>query len=334
MPHGPHIVLLQVVDECRVIPLRVSTLRGSLREIGEHVQRQANLFLPVVTPEMIERVEKTARIYEERIVSATEAATARFSVEHSVLAAAAKSVAAFEPHMIDLVTDYSKLREEAVPKISAFEDYASFFEQLNVKIATGIVDSDLLNVLREEAQVGIDAAEGPAHEALAEVMSSLEDIEEEAEQQVQSGESIDGPRSLKSTNYGVLHGGQAHDALEVSGQVRLIVEPDLRSGDRDGRPRPQERLGTPYPKVRLIRMRCHAYGPPEHATEMEGADAGDAGQVRQRDVLRGVLFQVRSAEADRASLPAGRSWRLHRCGVTPDQQHERFNELRLPLQCG
>src|SRR3984893_10328414 len=57
-------------------------------------------------------------------------------------------------------------------------------------------------------------------------------------------------------------GGQAHDALEVPGEVRLVVEARLRGdpGDRQGLS--QERLGPAHPNLRLVRMGGHSHGVP------------------------------------------------------------------------
>src|ERR1019366_9181297 len=73
-------------------------------------------------------------------------------------------------------------------------------------------------------------------------------------------------------------GGQAYDALEVPGEVRLVVEAGLRIDLGDRQPGPQERFGVPYPNLRLVSMGRHSNGLPEDAAQVEGAEAGQPGQ--------------------------------------------------------
>src|SRR5215470_12490729 len=67
---------------------------------------------------------------------------------------------------------------------------------------------------------------------------------------------------------GVPARGEAHDALEVPGEVRLVVEARLRGGQGDRLPGPQQGLGAPHPDLRLVRMRRHPYGLPEDPAQV------------------------------------------------------------------
>src|SRR6202023_3910214 len=72
----------------------------------------------------------------------------------------------------------------------------------------------------------------------------------------------------------VAAGGQADDALEVPGEVRLVVEARLRGDPGDRQACSQERLGPAHPNLRLVRMGVSSHGRPEDPAEARGAEAG------------------------------------------------------------
>src|SRR2546429_9597071 len=56
-------------------------------------------------------------------------------------------------------------------------------------------------------------------------------------------------------------GSHAHNALELSGEVRLVVEARLRGYHCDRQALPEERLGTPHAHLRYARARRLTYRP-------------------------------------------------------------------------
>src|ERR1051325_1171490 len=94
----------------------------------------------------------------------------------------------------------------------------------------------------------------------------------------------------------------AGDAFETARQMALIAEPGLqrRIGDRLAAAHQFARVGDA--QLQLIFVRRQSGLLAKDAQEGKRTESRDCAQLRERDLLRKVLFQIRADERNRAAV--------------------------------
>ena len=103
--------------------------------------------------------------------------------------------------------------------------------------------------------------------------------------------------------------------MRLKCRVRLVVEACLYGDLGDREPFPQEELRAPHPDRRLVSMRRHSHGIPEHTAQVEGAqgrqpEPGRRESPRPRHVPLGTASRpfVRSCGSFGTDWPAAHCW--------------------------
>ncbi len=78
--------------------------------------------------------------------------------------------------------------------------------------------------------------------------------------------------------------------MRLKCRVRLVVEACLYGDLGDREPFPQEELRAPHPDRRLVSMRRHSHGIPEHTAQVEGTEAGNLSQGVESHLVRGMFL--------------------------------------------
>jgi hypothetical protein len=82
-------------------------------------------------------------------------------------------------------------------------------------------------------------------------------------------------------------------SLEVARELALIVEARLRGDERQRVPGEDQRLRLAHAPLLEVAVRWDAAGGAKDARQVVGADAGEGGQLRERDVAAEVRIEVR-----------------------------------------
>jgi hypothetical protein len=166
----------------RDLAAQLEASNRAFREIGEHAQRQANLLMASITPDVIASMNRIAQVHTDSIAKLAESATAQF-------AESAKVIAAVQPKLPELVTTYPSLVEYVGRSIPTIDDLAPMLKSLaDFRVPDTLFSPGFVDTLREAALDHIAVVEGPERGALAEMVESLAEIEEEAEQHLSNQE--------------------------------------------------------------------------------------------------------------------------------------------------
>jgi len=155
----------------------------AIQQITEQVSRQL-LLAPSIVKLHEEMVKTTTRMLEPMQKAAADAIQ---SLQQPLLAESAKVAAAFQASMPKLVVDFPRITDSVAMNLPAIQDFRPMLEHLEaIRLPAMKVAPELVDSLRLEARRALAEVEGPAAEALAETMQSLEEIDDAAKAPAQA----------------------------------------------------------------------------------------------------------------------------------------------------